>query len=61
MSPLTAERIIAPMTALMIPATKLPVRDPIRGNDALPPHLLFLDSPFFPMVEGLVDDEQTDR
>jgi hypothetical protein len=37
------------------------VRDPIRGNDALPPHLLFLDSPFFPMVEGLVDDEQTDR
>jgi hypothetical protein len=23
--------------------------------------LLFLDSPFFPMVEGLVEDEQTDR
>jgi hypothetical protein len=32
---ITGKRIIAPMTALMIPATKLPVRDPIRGNDAL--------------------------
>jgi hypothetical protein len=47
------------MTALIIPATKPPVRpNPIRGNDALPLYtLLFLDSPLFPMREGLVEDE----
>jgi hypothetical protein len=39
-----------------------PVRtNPIRGNDALPHTLLFLTIRFFPMREGLVQDEQTDR